>query len=335
MPDYSLHSHAEILSSPSASHYGLDLADALDELSQAAFGQYDGVIAGTPEFKRWFMSRPGMTDDSRFVATCDGEVVSSVFVTLTPMQWGGEVMTAGLIDSVMTHPAHRRQGLAKALLVRAADFMRERDVDLSLLYTVSGSMPYEFYASMGYVDYLRVQLMEAKEREVGEPCPLTSIDSSRLRELLDRVFAGHDGYLPMSEQLWQWRRERRPSFVPVQVYTLGDSDAAHAIFAIGQAPIRLSGGRASKCMLNDCAAPGGELAPDLCQQMLSAAPAGVPVMAACAETNESDQAALMGAGFAPVSEEACMIKPLSERAQSAIHQKPRQWYTVTETIVGI
>ena len=333
MPAYHIHSHAEILSGASDHDYGLDLADALDELSQAAFGQYDGVIAGTPEFKRWFMSRPGMTDDSRFVATCDGEVVSSVFVTVTPMQWGGELMTAGLIDSVMTHPAHRRRGMAKALLVRAADFMRERGVDLSLLYTLSGSMPYEFYASMGYVDYLRVQVMEAQDREANQPRRPASADSSQVPELLDRVFAHHDGYLPMSEQLWRWRRERRPSFVPVQVYTLGDG--AHAIFAIGQAPIRLAGGRASKCMLNDCAALDGELDSDVCQQMVSAAPAGVPVMTACAETNEADLGALMEAGFASVSEEACMIKPLSERAEQAIHQKPRLWYTVTETIVGI
>ncbi len=330
MPHCQLLSHAEC----QTCQPGFDLASALDNLSHAAFGQYDGVIAGTPEFKRWFMSRPGMTDDSRFVALWGGAAVSSVFITVTPMRFGGEMMTVGLVDSVMTNPEHRRRGLAKGLLMRAIEFMRGQGVDLSLLYTVSGSMPHDFYASMGYVDLLRVNVME--KADGGSPdadLPPTTIEPARLRQMLDAAFAGHDGYVPMSEELWQWRRERRPSLVPVQVHALGDPP--RALFAIAQAPIRKAGGRASKSMLNDCAILDGELDAATCQQMAAAAPAGAPIVAICADVNEADLAAFTAAGFAPVAQEDCMVLPLSPRAELASQRKPELWYAVTETIVGI
>ena len=332
MPTYELLSHAECLTR----RPHIDLAQALDDLSHAAFGSYDGVIAGTPEFKRWFMSRPGMTDESRFLALCDGEPVSSLFITVTPMRFGREIMTAGLVDSVMTHPGHRRRGLARGLLSRAIESMRERGLDLSLLYTVAGSMPYDFYASLGYVDYLRVQVLEKPDRGApGVSVPRRAPEPALVRGMLDAAFAGHDGYLPMSDALWQWRRERRPSSVPVRVHALGDEEAPRAIFAIGRAPIRQAGGRASKSMLNDCAVFEGGFDAATCQQMAAFAPAGGPIVAACADTNAADRAAFDGAGFRPVGEEAGMILPLSPRAGAALEHRPKLWYTVTETIVGI
>lgn len=339
MSDHKIQSHTEFLSQPGRSRDAAGLAEALDALSHAAFGQYDGVIAGTPEFKRWFMSRPGMTDESRFLAAAEGKVVSSVFVTLTPMQWAGQVMAAGLVDSVMTHPDHRRKGLARALLTRSVDFMEGRGVDLSLLYTVAGSMAYDFYASMGYVDYVRVQFLRrathdlAGTKQPGASSPM--LEGPQLRALLDTAYAGHDGYLPMGQELWQWRRETRPSFVPVDVHTIATADHGHATFALGQAPIRRAGRRETMTMLNDCATSGRGLDADLFRQMLSIVPAGPPVIMLCAQTNEAEREACLEAGFEVVSEEACMIKPISARAERASRCPPRLWYAVTESVVGI
>ena len=339
MSDYEVQSHAEFLSQPGRSRNAAGLAEALDALSHAAFGQYDGVIAGTPEFKRWFMSRPGMTDESRFLAAAGDRVVSSVFVTLTPMQWAGQVMAAGLVDSVMTHPNHRRKGLARALLTRALDFMEGRGTDLSLLYTVAGSMAYEFYASMGYVDYVRVQfLRKATDDLAGMEKPAASSPmpgTPQLRALLDAAYAGHDGYLPMSQALWQWRRETRPSFVPVNVHVIATADHGQATFAVGQAPIRRAGRRETMTMLNDCAASGRDLHADLFEQMLARVPVGPPAIMLCAETNEVEREVCLKAGFEVVSEEACMIKPISDRAERALRSPPRLWYAVTESVVGI
>ena len=335
-PAYRIQSHAEFLSDATASDSSADLSAALDQLSHAAFGQYDGAIVGTPAFKRWFTSRPGMTDASRFVTTADGQVVSSLFVTLTPMQWDGEVVTAGLIDSVMTHPAHRRRGLATALLTRASDFMVERGVDLGLLYTVAASMPYELYASLGYVDYLRVHLLERPDGGNGAASPDASQpESGELRALLDRAFSLHDGYLPMSEALWCWRRERRPASAPVKMRALCSQGSVRAVFALGQAPIRTGGKPARKALLNDYAVLDGPLDTDLCSTMVAAAPAGIPMVAACADTNREDFAVLSRSGFESRAEESCMIKPLTPRVGQALRRRPRLWYTVTETIVGI
>ena len=335
-PAYAILSHAEALSQAAARGENVDLLSSLDQLSRAAFGQYDGTIVGTPALKRWFTSRPGMTDSSRFVATTGGQAVSSVFVTITPMQWKGEVVTAGLIDSVMTHPAHRRRGLAKTLLARATDFMAEGGVDLSLLYTVADSMPYELYASLGFVDYLRVHLLERPDGGGSTASPdAARLGSEELRNLLDRAFSRHDGYLPMSEALWQWRRERRPASAPVQMHTSCSGNDVRAIYAIGSAPIRTAGKPAQKAFLNDYAALDGQLDADLCLRMVRAATPAIPVMTACPDTNEADLAALAASGFESIAEESCMIKPLTSRAEQALCKRPELWYAVTETIVGI
>ena len=333
MSQYRIWSHAEFLADAERRGEPADIAAALDHVSHAAFGQYDGVIAGNPEFKGWFMSRPGMTDDSRLLAELDGEIVSSVFVTCTPMQWAGEVMAAGLIDSVMTHPAHRRRGLARRLLDRALRGLESQQADLSLLYTVAGSMAYEFYASMGYVDCLRVHVLCRSTDDLpNAPPPAPQpIDSAEFRSRLDALHARHDGYLPMSQELWEWRRERRPAFVPVWPHALELPGGEPAAFAVGQAPIRKAGHQETMSLLNDCA----PLSPALFEHMLAAVPAGPNVMMLCAETNEADHAACEQAGFRVVAGEACMIKPLSPRADRALHQRPQAWYTVTETVVGI
>ncbi|MDP6778984.1 MAG: GNAT family N-acetyltransferase, partial [Candidatus Latescibacteria bacterium] len=189
-PTYQIQSHAEFLSRTTASGIPTDLPAALDQLSHAAFGQYNGAIVGTPAFKRWFTSRPGMTDASRFVATIEGQVVSSLFVTVTPMQWNGEIVTAGLIDSVMTHPDHRRQGLATALLTRAVDFLSDQGGDLALLYTVAYSVPYRLYVSLGFADYLRVHLLQRPSGEGGtHPFDAARHKPAELRNFLDRAFS--------------------------------------------------------------------------------------------------------------------------------------------------
>jgi hypothetical protein len=245
-------------------------------------------------------------------------------------------MTAGLIDSVMTHPDHRRRGLAKAVLSRALDFMRDSGVDVSLLYTVAGTMPYEFYGSMGYQDCLRVHVLERQEGGRGASAGSSQIsDVKHARGLLDAAFRDCDGYQPMTEELWRWRRERRPDFMPVHMWTLEAGPNRVAMFAIGQAPIRTKNGNLTKSFLNDVAVIEGRADAELFRQMFDVAPSGAPIMTACAETNEPELSIFKECGFRQVSPESCMINPLTDRAQKAFRQKPSRWYAVTETIVGL
>lgn len=56
-----------------------------------------------------------------FGAFFDGQLVSCCALTLTPNLTGG-CRPYGLIENVVTHSAHRRQGFAKAVLEKALDF---------------------------------------------------------------------------------------------------------------------------------------------------------------------------------------------------------------------
>ena len=69
-------------------------------------------------------------------ALAGDELVSSVLVTLASMWLAGGAVQCGIIDEVMTHPDHRRRGLARALIDRALEAMVSAGAELSLLYTL-------------------------------------------------------------------------------------------------------------------------------------------------------------------------------------------------------
>ena len=147
MSGYEIKTHAE-------------LGDVLRELLDVAcvsFGDYDGVIAVDEEFMGWYLSRPGMAPESCFAAVQSGKIVSNTFVTVEKVQFGGQVLNVGMVDTVMTHPDHRRRGLARKVLETAIAFMRDRELDASQLYTGADSMPQRFYESLGYREYARVR----------------------------------------------------------------------------------------------------------------------------------------------------------------------------------
>ena len=330
-----------------------DLALLLHELATASVGRYDYVLSSTPEFSRWFLSRPGMSEDTCFVALASGKIVSSILLTVTPILFSGELMRAGLIDSVMTHPDHRRRGLARELLNRAVACMAELQLDLSLLYTVAESMPYHFYASLGYRDSVRVQLLKREavsiekagrpdwrasgpsETKSEEGFSSLAGDPAPWREVLDRAFHGHGSYIPMTEELWKWRRQNRPSSAPVDVYTLGESHRNPATFASSRVWVRKGGEPLAVTVISDVAVQGRAFDRELVECMMSVLLPDRAVLVFCPEVNEGEIDAYTEAGFAPVSVEACMIKPLSESGVQSLQSKPALWYTVTESVVGV
>jgi len=99
--------------------------------------------------------------------------------------------------------------------------------------------------------------------------------------------------------------------------------------------VRTGGGAATITMLNDCAALEGELDGEWFERAVAHAPSGPPVVSLCAATNAAERKGLLAAGFDAHADEACMILPLSARARAAITRPPRQWYIVTESIVGV
>ena len=155
MGDYEVKSHAELG----------DIAHDLVALNDACFGDYDGVMAMDEDFLRWYLSRPGMTPESRFAAVRDGQVVSNTFITIEKVQFSGELLDVGMVDTVMTHPDHRRRGLARRVLEAAIAFVQEKQLDASQLYTAADSMPQRFYESMGYREYVRVRYYVLNQKQ--------------------------------------------------------------------------------------------------------------------------------------------------------------------------
>ena len=105
-----------------------DLAGQIHALAAVAFGAYPGVLAPHLAHREWYIRRPGMDRDLSMGILCDGRLVASVFVTQAPVRLGGRPLSLGIVDTVMSHPDHRRQGLARWALSAAVDAMRERVV---------------------------------------------------------------------------------------------------------------------------------------------------------------------------------------------------------------
>lgn len=334
-------SHAELFRAfPNTAVRGF--TKTLDTLSHQAFAAYDGIIVGDLEFKRWFMDRPGMSKDSCFVTVCDGEIVSSMFVTVCRMQLMRQTMEVGIIDSVMTHPDYRRNGYAKAMLKKAIEYMQKQNLDLSLLYTVPDSMPFQFYTSLGFKEYIRVEYLRKSDLDgiVGELHSYSSEipPSVSLNSFLNKTYAGTDGYLPISDELWEWRRNRRPRSVPVCVFIDTNHTGGNHIggtFAAGTAFIRSQREKQKMTLLNDIAVIDRVLSGCMVIEMLSAIETGSPVNLLCAGTNHVEKQAFTEAGFLTISEESGMIFAFSERAQTAVESPPRHWYTVSESVIGI
>ena len=339
---YRLWTHKDLLKTRSLEQIALDL----NELGDACMQNYDGVIATTPAFRRWFMSRPGMSPDSRFVIIDDERIVSSLLVTVLEIQFGDGIMKAGAIDAVATYPEYRRRGLARELFNHALSFMEQEQLDLSFLYTVPDSIPYSFYESAGYgeiarVKYLRLENPEDVEgqiqldKEIGR---LSIEDDAATPAILNSHFAGHWGFPPISPDLWRWRRIDRPNDFPVDVYSRqfvsSPSAEPDLVFALGQAPIRKEGSRQTMTMLNDVSAVGG-LDVLTVEAMLQQAPKGAPVITLCPENHETEIEAYSSAGFQETGLEACLVKALASRAERAASENPEKWYVITESVVGV
>jgi GNAT superfamily N-acetyltransferase len=142
------------------------LRRAIAGLNRLAFAYYDGVVVPRGSFVDWYTARPGMDPRLCQAALAGGELVSSVLVTVASMWLGGRRVQCGIIDEVMTHPDHRRRGLASTLMDRALDAMASAGAAVSLLYTLEAnpvSRPQCLYEILGY------RLCERVDRFVALP----------------------------------------------------------------------------------------------------------------------------------------------------------------------
>jgi len=319
-----------------------DINDKLLKLTNACFGEYDGVIAASLDFQRWYTKRPGMSPRSCFVAMHGDEIVSNVYVTVSRVRLGGEMLGVGLIDTVMTHPRHRRCGLARALVNRAIEFMRDEGLDASMLYTVPNSAGYKLYSSLGFVDLVRVRYYKLTSRDAPSRSSAElalrkcgTNETRDLRNFLETAFEAYDGFPELTDELWRWRREERPDCLPVQIWLSRDETEIRATATLATAPLRFGNKQILMTGVLDFAvAAADEALPFLCS-VLRKARRDSPIVILSAETNGDFNAMCESLGFRNVTEDVAMVKPLNARGEKCLRTKPRLWYTVTESLIGI
>jgi GNAT superfamily N-acetyltransferase len=104
---------------------------------------------GRDFFGRFIEDDPTWSDENVWVAEEDGQLVSTVQIFPRELRVLDHAVPTGGIGSVYTRESHRRQGVAGQLLDRATVAMRDRGMELSLLFAIR----FDFYARHGWSSF--------------------------------------------------------------------------------------------------------------------------------------------------------------------------------------
>ena len=325
---YRLLTHAEVEDPP---RFHQDLC----HLNALTFTAYHGVLLPTVESMRWYRTRPGMEPGICQAALCGDELVSSLFVTLAATRLGGETLKCGFIDTVMTHPAHRRRGLASALLERALAEMRAAGAEASILYAdhdVPSMPPQKMYEGLGYCVHELVDRFVGRAPQAPAHDPALMIPPDvEAREAFETALSRRDGWVEMDDALWGWRRVLRPPQYPAKLYRTIDG----GLCALCSGDLMSEGEARTASVLSDLVLPEGPKADDALAAMLSAAPGGATITALCPRSDVGMGQRLEGLGFRRVAVEAAMVLPLTQRAAELPRAGARSWYVAVESVIGV
>ncbi|MGQ9630680.1 MAG: GNAT family N-acetyltransferase [bacterium] len=312
-------------------------SEELTALFDISFSGYPGVLRTSPDYMRWYLTRPGLDGGSSFVATHGGKVVSNVFVTASTMWLGGDLTNVGIVDSVMTHPQHRRKGLARRVMTAAIDFMEREGVEVSLLFTAPGSVPYRFYESLGYREVIRVAyLIRRPQSSQGEGFMAEEVGEEgapRVREFINSHYYETNGYIPLDDELWHWRKVKRPLCSPANVYTIKRGERIVGTATLCRTDLILRGGNVVRTfVVADAALSPGREGRDAFRALMNAVPRGFPSAMLLDKSNERYIGLCRDEGFSEVFQECGMVRfPGGGR-----RKLPRgEWYVPSESTVGV
>jgi len=262
------------------------------------------------------------------------EVVSSLFVTLATARLGGEMLKCGFIDTVMTHPAHQRRGLASALLNRALSEMRAAGAEASILYAdhdVPAMAAQRMYEGLGYRVHELVDRFVGRASRAPARNPALVISPAAARAAFETALSGRDGWIEMNDALWRWRRVLRPPLYPVKLYKTVDG----GLCAMCLGDLMSEGAARTISVLGDLVLPEGPRAQDALPAMLSAAPDGATITALCPRSDVGMRQPLEALGFRRLSVDAAMVLPLTPRAAELVRARPPTWYVAVESVIGV
>ncbi len=135
-----------------------DLQDAARRAHNAAFADHWGSEPIEPDdWRRSCVQGPGARPDLSSLALAgDGAVVGYLISGTYPQDWQAQGFSEGWTDLLGVSAAHRRQGIAKALLLRAMSAYREAGLQQAgLAVDVDNPRALRLYAALGYTEHAR------------------------------------------------------------------------------------------------------------------------------------------------------------------------------------
>lgn len=301
------------------------------DLIRLAFSSYDGVVEAGEPFLRWFLARPGLDRDLSWAAWDGDTLASSLFITRCPLVIQGRVRAVGIVDTVMTHPNHRRQGLARALLTRAIAASREAGLEALQLYTTPGSAGHSLYRDLGFTDWAHLRYWERASSGPTDMPPeswrtVAPDFQAAVRRALRAAAGERDGVPEWEDLSWDWRRAGRPPEMPVQTWLAARSPGHQQTLASAEVRLTSLGDR---LVLSDALVAPGAGFPDLCRWLAQRA----PLIVVADDRDAPFAEALKEADFRRGQPEAALVLPLASDHPTEPGNLP--WFPLTESIIGV
>ncbi len=177
-----------------------------EEERRAALEMSVGVFSGFWEgIERQGKDRSTLPDDMVRICRKDGKIVSHAALIDKKMRVGSAVIRVCGVGGVSTHPKHRHQGCALALMQDAIRCMREKGYAASMLF--SGA--HELYRKCGYesaIPEFRAEIFTRQARRAaadGRVRKARQSDISAMSRLYDRSIKGQTGPMLRSRRDWE------------------------------------------------------------------------------------------------------------------------------------
>jgi predicted N-acetyltransferase YhbS len=211
---------------------------------------------------------PSYRPENFRVAARGSELLACVQIFEKTVRLRGETVRLGGIGSVGTHPAHRGQGLASALLREAIEEMSRRGMAVSLLFTGR----FAFYERLGWSVIPRPlwALHAPPAPPSGAPAlrPFRAGDLPEVRALYDACTRDLDG--PTVRDAGYWRGQLRYAGTPEEEFVVTERGGRIAAYA------RAISAAGVKSAMEYARAP--DAAGALAELLVALAPAGAPLV---------------------------------------------------------
>lgn len=191
----------------------------LFHLGDQAFS-HEPSLEGTLQWERYEMGLPEYRSDMLRGAFQDDVQVGSYILYERTMHMGAANLLTGCIGAVVTHPDHRKKGVASALMQDAIQYAEEHGYALLLLDGIP-----KFYHRFGYVDMFDLSTVDVDRAAIlAQPSskhtvrPATVDDADNILALYNRHYGSYTGSFT-----------RTPEY---QAYILGSRPFANPLFQV-------------------------------------------------------------------------------------------------------